>query len=99
MPDCCRSPYDSVQQHRLTSPRPSDPQAIDTIGNVRTEPCGSIRRVNVEIPTLSVSDMKRLKATDKVGTFTLFQETYHRWGRGLLPAAHHAGMLPMSPPI
>jgi 2-iminoacetate synthase len=49
---------------------------------VRTEPCGSIRRVNVEIPTLSVSDMKRLKATDKVGTFTLFQETYHRWAGG-----------------
>jgi [FeFe] hydrogenase H-cluster radical SAM maturase HydG len=45
---------------------------------VQTEPCGNIRRVNVEIPTLSVSDMKRLKATDCVGTFTLFQETYHR---------------------
>jgi len=52
--------------------------AIDVIGSVRTEPCGSIRRINVEIPTLSVSDMRRLKATDKVGTFTLFQETYHR---------------------
>lgn len=23
--------------------------------------------------------MKRLKATDRIGTFTLFQETYHRW--------------------
>jgi hypothetical protein len=33
---------------------------------VQTEPCGNIRRVNVEIPTLSVSDMKRLKATDCV---------------------------------
>lgn len=52
--------------------------AIDVIGSVKTEPCGSIRRINVEIPTLSVSDMRRLKATDKVGTFTLFQETYHR---------------------
>ncbi len=40
--------------------------AIDVIANVRTEPCGNIRRINVEIPTLSVSDMKRLKATDKV---------------------------------
>lgn len=36
------------------------------IASVRTEPCGSIRRINVEIPTLSVSDMRRLKATDKV---------------------------------
>eukprot|EP00775_Hariotina_reticulata_P012307 gene12307-12443_t len=52
--------------------------ALDVIKNVRTEPCGNIRRINVEIPTLSVSDMKRLKALDCVGTFTLFQETYHR---------------------
>jgi hypothetical protein len=36
------------------------------IGSVKTDPCGNIRRVNVEIPTLSVSDMRRLKATDKV---------------------------------
>ena len=34
--------------------------------------------MNVEIPSLSVSDMRRLKATDCVGTYTLFQETYHR---------------------
>ena len=40
--------------------------AIDVISNVRSEPCGSIRRINVEIPSLSVSDMRRLKATDKV---------------------------------
>jgi len=42
------------------------PQALDVIKNVRTEPCGNIRRINVEIPTLSVSDMKRLKALDCV---------------------------------
>eukprot|EP00457_Paulinella_chromatophora_P005285 gb/GEZN01005300.1/.p1 GENE.gb/GEZN01005300.1/~~gb/GEZN01005300.1/.p1 ORF type:complete len:530 (+),score=30.34 gb/GEZN01005300.1/:28-1617(+) len=52
--------------------------ALDVIANVRTEPCGNIRRMNVEIPSLSVSDMKRLKATDHVGTYTLFQESYHR---------------------
>ena len=52
--------------------------ALDVIKSVQTEPCGNIRRINVEIPTLSVSDMRRLKATDCVGTFTLFQETYHR---------------------
>eukprot|EP00878_Enallax_costatus_P003227 GHUV01003430.1.p1 GENE.GHUV01003430.1~~GHUV01003430.1.p1 ORF type:complete len:413 (+),score=66.68 GHUV01003430.1:153-1391(+) len=52
--------------------------ALGVINSVKTDPCGNIRRVNVEIPTLSVSDMRRLKATDCVGTFTLFQETYHR---------------------
>lgn len=52
--------------------------AIDVIGETKTDPCGNIRRINVEIPSLSVSDMKRLKATDRIGTFTLFQETYHR---------------------
>jgi hypothetical protein len=40
-------------------------QALDVISEVKTEPCGSIRRMNVEIPSLSVSDMRRLKATDK----------------------------------
>ncbi|KAF8064659.1 thiH [Scenedesmus sp. PABB004] len=52
--------------------------ALGVISSVKTDPCGNIRRVNVEIPTLSVSDMRRLKATDCVGTFTLFQETYHK---------------------
>lgn len=51
--------------------------AIDTVAHVKTEPCGAIRRINVEIPALSVSDLRRLKATDQVGTYTLFQETYH----------------------
>lgn len=51
-------------------------EALQTIKDVRTEPCGSIRRMNVEIPALSVSDFRRLKATDCVGTYTLFQETY-----------------------
>lgn len=49
------------------------------VGNVKmNNPCGEIRRINVEIPSLSVSDMKRLKATKYIGTYTLFQETYHR---------------------
>jgi [FeFe] hydrogenase H-cluster radical SAM maturase HydG len=52
-------------------------EAIHTVANVRTDPCGSIRRINVEIPALSVSDLRRLKATDHVGTYTLFQESYH----------------------
>eukprot|EP00245_Coleochaete_scutata_P004595 TRINITY_DN17325_c0_g1_i1.p1 TRINITY_DN17325_c0_g1~~TRINITY_DN17325_c0_g1_i1.p1 ORF type:complete len:604 (-),score=108.03 TRINITY_DN17325_c0_g1_i1:337-2148(-) len=75
------------QGHRrllvLTGEHPKYPfekllDALHVITDVRTEPCGNIRRVNVEIPSLSVSDMKRLKATDHVGTYTLFQETYHR---------------------
>lgn len=51
-------------------------EALYTIKGVTTEPCGRIRRLNVEIPALSVSDFRRLKATDCVGTYTLFQETY-----------------------
>ena len=45
-------------------------QAIDVIGETKTDPCGNIRRINVEIPSLSVSDMKRLKATDRVSIYT-----------------------------
>lgn len=52
-------------------------EAIHTVAEVKTNPCGSIRRINVEIPALSVSDLRRLKATDHVGTYTLFQESYH----------------------
>jgi [FeFe] hydrogenase H-cluster radical SAM maturase HydG len=52
--------------------------AIRAASRVKTGVSGEIRRINVEIPTLSVSDMRRLKATDAVGTYTLFQETYHR---------------------
>jgi 2-iminoacetate synthase ThiH len=48
--------------------------ALGVIADVKTEPCGNIRRMNVEIPSLSVSDMRRLKATNHVGTYTLFQE-------------------------
>jgi 2-iminoacetate synthase len=53
-------------------------EAIETIASVKSDPCGNIRRMNVEIPAISLSDMRRLKATDKIGTYTLFQETYHR---------------------
>jgi 2-iminoacetate synthase len=51
--------------------------AIHTVASVKSDPCGSIRRINVEIPTLSVSDIRRLKETGHVGTYTVFQETYH----------------------
>nr|ANM86741.1 HydG [Stygiella incarcerata]ANM86880.1 HydG [Stygiella incarcerata] len=51
--------------------------AVHIVASVRTPPCGSIRRINVEIPSLSVSDFRRLKATNEIGTYTLFQESYH----------------------
>lgn len=38
---------------------------------------GSIRRVNVNIAATTVEDYRRLKAA-KIGTYVLFQETYHR---------------------
>lgn len=38
---------------------------------------GEIRRVNVNIAATTVNDYRRLKAA-KIGTYQLFQETYHR---------------------
>lgn len=38
---------------------------------------GSIRRVNVNIAATTVEEYKKLKAAG-IGTYTLFQETYHR---------------------
>eukprot|EP01080_Neovahlkampfia_damariscottae_P012225 gene12226-5811_t len=52
--------------------------ALKTVSNVKTEPHGEIRRVNVEIPSLTLSDFRRLKDTECVGTYVLFQESYHR---------------------
>jgi [FeFe] hydrogenase H-cluster radical SAM maturase HydG len=52
-------------------------QALQLLRDLKTPPHGEFRRINVEIPPLSVSDMRRLKAQRCVGTFTLFQETYH----------------------
>jgi 2-iminoacetate synthase len=53
-------------------------EALHTAASVKTEPHGEIRRINVEIPSLSISDFRRLKATNHVGTYVLFQETYHK---------------------
>ena len=38
---------------------------------------GEIRRVNVNVAPLSVDDFRRLKAAE-IGTYQVFQETYHR---------------------
>lgn len=50
-------------------------KAISTAYSVKSH--GEIRRINVEIPPLSTEDFKRLKDA-KIGTFTMFQETYHK---------------------
>ncbi len=50
--------------------------AIETAYAVRT-PHGGIRRINVNLAPLSVEEFRRLKATG-IGTYQLFQETYHR---------------------
>lgn len=52
-------------------------KAINVVYSVKTNPGGEIRRINVEIPPLSIEDFKRLKEA-KIGTFTMFQETYHK---------------------
>lgn len=49
---------------------------IDTIYNVKSE-WGEIRRINVNIAPLEVDEFRALKAC-KIGTYQLFQETYHR---------------------
>lgn len=50
--------------------------AIETAYETKTDK-GEIRRINVEIAPLSVDDFRRLKAA-KIGTYVVFQETYHR---------------------
>ncbi|RJP66496.1 MAG: [FeFe] hydrogenase H-cluster radical SAM maturase HydG [Candidatus Abyssobacteria bacterium SURF_17] len=50
-------------------------KAVATIYSVR-EGKGEIRRVNVNIAPLTVEEFRQLKAC-KIGTYQLFQETYH----------------------
>jgi 2-iminoacetate synthase len=51
-------------------------RAIDTVYSVHSGR-GEIRRVNVNLAPLTLEDFRRLKAA-RIGTFQLFQETYHR---------------------
>lgn len=51
-------------------------KALDTIYATR-EGADAIRRVNVNIAPLEVGEFRRLKWA-KIGTYQLFQETYHR---------------------
>ena len=51
-------------------------KAIETVYSV-TRGRGEIRRVNANVAPLSVDEFKQLKAA-RIGTYQLFQETYHR---------------------
>jgi 2-iminoacetate synthase len=51
-------------------------KSIRTVYESKT-PKGEIRRVNVNVAPLSVDDFRLLK-TEKIGTYQIFQETYHR---------------------
>jgi 2-iminoacetate synthase len=51
-------------------------KAIETIYSVKTA-AGEIRRVNVNIAPLTTDEFRQLKAA-RIGTYQLFQETYHR---------------------
>jgi 2-iminoacetate synthase len=51
-------------------------KAIDSIYSVNRGTSGSIRRVNVNLAPLNVDEFKALKAR-KIGTYQIFQETYH----------------------
>jgi 2-iminoacetate synthase len=61
-------------------------RAVQTVYHTKEGP-GEIRRVNVNIAPLSVPDFRRLKEAN-IGTFQLFQETYHR---ATYTAVHRAG--------
>jgi len=51
-------------------------ESIETAYATKTENGGEIRRINVELAPLEVDEFRRLKKTG-IGTYLLFQETYH----------------------
>jgi 2-iminoacetate synthase len=51
-------------------------EAVETVYTVRAGDA-AIRRVNVNVAPLSVPDLRRLRGA-QIGTYQLFQETYHR---------------------
>ena len=61
-------------------------KAIDTVYSV-THDAGEIRRINVNVAPLTLDQFRELKAA-KIGTYQLFQETYHR---GTYASVHLAG--------
>ena len=52
-------------------------KAIDTVYSVKRPHGGEIRRINVNVAPLEVEQFRQLKARN-IGTYQIFQETYHR---------------------
>ncbi|HPI20269.1 MAG TPA: [FeFe] hydrogenase H-cluster radical SAM maturase HydG [Candidatus Kapabacteria bacterium] len=52
-------------------------EAIDAVYSVKDSKNSSIRRINIEIAPLTDEEFHKLKNV-KIGTYTVFQETYHR---------------------
>lgn len=63
-------------EHPVHAPIEYIQEAIDTIYAIKHKN-GAIRRVNVNIAATTVADYEKLHAAG-IGTYTLFQETYHR---------------------
>jgi len=63
-------------QHPVHNPLEYILEAVEAIYEVRHKN-GAIRRVNVNIGATTMDEYKRLSKA-KIGTYTLFQETYHR---------------------
>jgi 2-iminoacetate synthase len=61
-------------------------KAIETVYGV-THDQGEIRRINVNVAPLTLEQFRELKAA-RIGTYQLFQETYHR---GTYASVHLAG--------
>ncbi|NLA84432.1 MAG: [FeFe] hydrogenase H-cluster radical SAM maturase HydG, partial [Clostridiales bacterium] len=57
-------------------------ESIDTIYSIKHKN-GAIRRVNVNIAATTVENYRKLKEA-KIGTYILFQETYHKGNYGAL---------------
>ena len=84
---CCSSPA-SLTRARGSSTSSS---AIDTIYRTARAP-GEIRRVNVNIAPLTLDEFRQLKAR-QIGTYQLFQETYHRETYAKRPPRRHEARL------
>ncbi|MBR9691578.1 [FeFe] hydrogenase H-cluster radical SAM maturase HydG [Candidatus Woesearchaeota archaeon] len=52
-------------------------KAIEAVYSVKDSKGNSIRRINIEIAPLDKEEFQKLKNV-KIGTYTVFQETYHR---------------------
>jgi 2-iminoacetate synthase len=64
-------------EHHSKSPLEYFLEAIDAVYSVKDEKGSNIRRINLEIAPLTNDEFRHL-AKVPIGTYTVFQETYHR---------------------